>query len=86
MRLLDDKAQLEAHFGPYGHSANLAARSVPFLRRTYHWLRNCFGRTGWNSNLILVHLETVLVLVQDRCTGSANVAQAKKLFRMHPIE
>jgi hypothetical protein len=26
------------------------------------------------------------VLVQDRCTGSANVPQAKKLFRMHPME
>jgi hypothetical protein len=26
------------------------------------------------------------VLVQDRCTGSVNVPQAKKLFRMHPME
>jgi hypothetical protein len=26
------------------------------------------------------------VLVQDRRTGSANVPQAKKLFRMHPME
>jgi hypothetical protein len=64
MKLLDDEAQLEAHFGPYGDSANLAARSVHSLRRTYHWLRNCFGRTRWNSNLISVRLETVLVLVQ----------------------
>ena len=37
-------------------------------------LRIHFGRTQWNSevtrvmwNLILVHLETVLVSVQDRC-------------------
>jgi hypothetical protein len=28
----------------------------------------------------------VLVFVQDRCTGSANVPQAKKLFWMHPKE
>jgi hypothetical protein len=56
------------------------------LRRTYHRLRSCFGRTGWNSNLISVRLETVLALVQDRCTGSANVPQTKKLFRTHPME
>jgi hypothetical protein len=24
--------------------------------------------------------------VEDRCTGSANVLQAKKLFSMHPME
>jgi hypothetical protein len=44
------------------------------LGQTHHRLRNHFGRTRWNSlvtwvmwNLVLVHLETVLVLVQDRC-------------------
>jgi hypothetical protein len=26
------------------------------------------------------------VQVQDRCTGSANVPQAKKFFSMHPME
>ena len=38
----------------------------------YHGLENCVGRTQWNSyvtcvmwNLVLVHLETVLVSVQD---------------------
>jgi hypothetical protein len=41
------------------------------LRRTYHRLRNCFGCTGWNSNLIAVLLETVLVSVQDRCAVCA---------------
>jgi hypothetical protein len=35
-------------------------------------------------NLVLVHLEIVLVSVQDRCTVS-NIAQAQKLFWMHPI-
>jgi hypothetical protein len=41
----------------------------------YHRLRNHFGHTGWISyvtwvmwNLISVHLEMVLVFVQDKCT------------------
>ena len=77
---LGDEAQVEAHFGPFGHSANLDARVVHGLLRTYHGLSNHFGRTRWNSmvksvmsNLVLVHLETVLVLVQGRCTDCANV-------------
>ena len=38
MVLLGDEAQLEAHFGPFGDSANLDARSVHGLRRSYHRL------------------------------------------------
>jgi len=49
MLLLGDEAQLEARFGPFGDSANLDARSVHGLRRTYHRLGNRFGRTRWNS-------------------------------------
>jgi hypothetical protein len=45
MELLDDEAQVEVHFGPFGDSANLAARYVHSLRRTYHRLRNHFTRT-----------------------------------------
>jgi hypothetical protein len=48
------------------------------LRQTYHRLGNCFGCTGWYSwvtrlkwKLVSVHLETVLVLVQDRCAVCA---------------
>jgi hypothetical protein len=74
MVLLGDVAQVEARFGPFKDSANLDARKVHVLCRMYHSLRNCFGRTRWNSkvtwvmwNLILVHLEIVLVSVQDRC-------------------
>jgi hypothetical protein len=70
--LLADEAQLEAHFRPFGDSANLDIRYVHGLRRTYHWLRNHFGRIQWNSlvtrvmwNLISVYLEMVLVSVQD---------------------
>jgi hypothetical protein len=60
------------------HSANLYTRSVHSLHRTYHRLKNHFGRTQWNSkitwvmwNFVLVHLETVLVSVQGRCTVCA---------------
>jgi hypothetical protein len=48
------------------------------LRQKYHRLENHFECTRWNSsvtwvlwNLILVHLETVFVSVQDRCTVCA---------------
>jgi hypothetical protein len=78
MVLLGDKAQVEAHLSLFGHSANLDTRWVYGLRRTYHRLKNHFGRTRWNSkvtsvmsNLVLVCLETVLVLVQGRCTVCA---------------
>ena len=43
--LLGDEAQLEARFGPFGDSANRDTSSVHGLRRTYHRLVNCFGRT-----------------------------------------
>jgi hypothetical protein len=64
MVLLGDETQVEARFGPFGDSANLDARYVHGLRRTYHRLRNHFERTGWKSymmwvmwNLISVHLD-----------------------------
>jgi hypothetical protein len=40
--LVDDEAQVEAHFGPFGDSANLDTRYVRSLHRTYHRLRNRF--------------------------------------------
>ena len=86
MVLLGDEAQLEASFGPFGDSANLDARSVHGLRRTYHRLRNHFGRTQWNSyvtwamwNLNLVHLEALLVPVQDSCTVCAKHTIGSKI-------
>jgi hypothetical protein len=45
MGLLGDKAQVEAQFGLFGDSANLDARLVHGLRRTYRWLKNSIGRT-----------------------------------------
>ena len=78
MEHLGDKAQVEARFSPFGDSANLDARWVHGLRRMYHRLRNCFGRTRWNFqvtwvmwNLVSVRLEIVLVSVKDRCTVCA---------------
>jgi hypothetical protein len=74
MILLGDEAQVDARFRPFKDSANLDARLVHGLCRMYPSLRNHFGRTRWNTkvkwvmwNLVLVHLEIVLVLVQDRC-------------------
>ena len=45
MVLLGDEALVEARFCPFGDSANLDARLVHGLRRTYQKLRNRFGRT-----------------------------------------
>ena len=45
MVLLGDEAQVEARFCPIGDSANLDARWVHCLSRTYHRLGNCFGHT-----------------------------------------
>jgi hypothetical protein len=74
MVILCDEAQVDARFGLLGDSANLDARYGHSLHRTYHRLRNHFEHTRWISsvilimwNLVSIHLETVLVLVQDRC-------------------
>jgi hypothetical protein len=82
MVLLGDKAQVEVHLGLFGHSANLDTRWVHGLRQTYNRVKNHFGRTRWNSkvtsvmsNIVLVCLETMLVLVQGRCTVCAKRAQ-----------
>jgi hypothetical protein len=75
MEFLDDEAQVEARFGPFGDCANLDARYVIGLRRTYHRVRNHFRCTQWYSEvmrfkqkLISVCLEIVLILTQDTCT------------------
>jgi hypothetical protein len=75
MEWLDDEAQLEACFGPFGDSADLDTRYVHRLCRTYYRLRNHFRCTRWCSEvmrlrrkLISIRLEIVLILTQDRCT------------------
>jgi hypothetical protein len=49
MGLLGDKAQVEARFGTFGHSATLDARFVLGLHRMYRRLRNSIGGNRWNS-------------------------------------
>jgi hypothetical protein len=74
MVLLGYEAQVEARFGPFGDSAKLDARYVHGFQRKYHRLEHRFRHTRWNSlvmwvlvNLVVVSLETVFVSVQDRC-------------------
>jgi hypothetical protein len=45
MVLLDDEAQVEAHFSPFADSANLNAILLHYLCQTYHWLRKHFDHT-----------------------------------------
>jgi hypothetical protein len=54
----------------------------------YHEHENIFRHTRWNFlvtlvkwNLVLVHLEIVLILAQDRCTVCAECATGMKKFR-----
>jgi hypothetical protein len=47
--LLGDLGHVESCFGLFVDSANLDAREVHGLRRTYQRLKNHFGRTRWNS-------------------------------------
>ena len=74
MELLGYSGYVESHFFPFGDSVSVGATKVHGLRQTYHRLRNHFGRTRWYSwvmwvlwNLTSILLETVLVLVEDRC-------------------
>jgi hypothetical protein len=53
----------------------------------YHRVRSHFGRTCWNSyvmrlmlNLVSIHLEIVLVSVQDRCTVCAERTIGSKII------
>jgi hypothetical protein len=62
MVLLGDEAQVDARFGQFRDSAYLDARLVHDLRQTYHRLK-------WM--LVLVCLDIVLTLTQDRCTVCA---------------
>jgi hypothetical protein len=48
---------VESRFGPFGDSVSVDAILVHGLRRMYYWLRN----------LVLVLLEIVLILTEDRC-------------------
>jgi hypothetical protein len=84
---LGDEAQVVACLGPFGDCVIVGARQVHGLRQMYHRLRIHFGRTRWNSyvmwvmwNLVLVYLETVSVLVQDRCMVGAKATVGSKII------
>ena len=72
MVLLGDQAEVEAHFDPFGDCARLG---------------NHFGRAQWNSyvtcvmsNLVSIHLESVLASMQDRCIVCAKHTMAQKII------
>jgi hypothetical protein len=78
MVLLCDMGPVEAHISPFGDNVNLDARSVHGLRQMYHRLGNHFGCTRWYSyvtwvkwKVVSIHLETMLISTQDRCTVCA---------------
>ena len=61
------------------------------LRQTYRRLGNRFGRTRWNSKvvwvkwkLILLCLEIVLILAQDRCTVCAECTMRMEIILAVP--
>jgi hypothetical protein len=73
MELLGDVGHVEFCFGLFGDGVSVSVRQVHGLRQTYHWLRNYFGQNRWYTlvikikcKLVSVHLEIVLILVQDR--------------------
>jgi hypothetical protein len=87
MVLLRDMDQVVAHFSSFGDSVNLDTRWVHVLRETCNRLRNCFGHSRWKSyvkwvkwNLFLVHMEIVLVSVQDRCTVCTECTIGSKII------
>jgi hypothetical protein len=78
MVLLRDMGPVEAHIGTFGDNVNHDVRSMNGLRRMYHRLRNHFGCTRWYSyvtwvkwKVVSIHLETMLISTQDRCTVCA---------------
>ena len=73
MVLLGDVGHVESCFGPL--VASVGARSVQWNSKVT-WVM-------WN--LFLVHLETVLVSVQDRCTVCAECTIGSKIISTHPM-
>ena len=89
MVLLGDAAQVEAHFSPLGDSANLDIDRCTVCAEHTIGSENHFGRAQWNSyvtwvmsNIISIHLETVLVSVQDCCAVCGQHTMAQKSFWM----
>jgi hypothetical protein len=54
MELLGDVGQVEPHFGLFGDSVSVSVILEHGLPRTYHRIRNHFGRTRWNYQMELL--------------------------------
>ena len=78
MVLLGDEAKVEAHFGPFGDSANLDARLVHALRETYHRLRKSF----WTHPMVLLGDEAQLEASFSPFRDSANLV-ARSVNGLH---
>jgi hypothetical protein len=63
--LLRDEAQVEARFSPFRDSANLVARSVHSLRRTYHGLRKSFWMHPMQLLVDVGHVESRFTPFRD---------------------
>ena len=66
MVLLGEEAQVEGRFDLFGDSANLDAKKVHGLHRTYHMQRNPFGRTPIELLDDMCHIESHFHLFGDR--------------------
>jgi hypothetical protein len=88
MELLADVGHVESHFGPSGDSVSVGARWVHGLRQTSHLLKNHFGHTRWSDGLKWklgsVHLEIVVILMQDRCTVCIERTRGSKIVMDTP--
>ena len=89
IELLGDVDLVESCFAPFGDSVSVGARSVHDMQRTYHRLRNHFGRTQFYSyvkwvmwNLVSVCWEPVSV--QDRCMVCAEHAIGSEVVLDEP--
>jgi hypothetical protein len=78
IEILGDVGHVDPHFDPFRDSVSFSSGSVHSLCQTYCRLRNHYAQNGWKSQvtrlkwkLISVHLEIVLILIQDRCTVCA---------------
>ena len=91
MELLGDVGQVEYCFFLFGVSVSVGARQVHCLRQTQaeksfwtHLMVPLGDVVKWE--LVLVCLEIVLILTQDRCTVCVEHTQAGKSFWTHPKE
>jgi len=66
MIILGEEAQVEGRFDLFGDSANIDARQVHGLHRTYHVLGNPFGRAPIELLDDMCHMESRFGLFGDR--------------------